>query len=204
MIMAHGLFQDVADSLELISADAFSRVVSALVEAAERGGRVYVMGNGGSASTASHLVCDLTKHARPAHASPFRAFALTDNIAVLTAWANDTEFDRVFERQLVVLAEPGDVVVAISTSGRSPNILAGLRAARERGALTIGLLGLDNSDATELVDVALHVGSPDAGVVETAHLAVAHALVVAIGSALRAGSSDGTATLAGRDRGLSS
>jgi phosphoheptose isomerase len=199
MAMAHRLFQDVSDSLALVSRDAFTRVVDLLLEAAHSGRRIYAMGNGGSASTASHLVCDLANRDHAESPAPVRAHAFTDNSAVLTAMANDLAFDLVFERQVLTLVERGDVVIAISTSGSSPNIIAGLRAARERGAVTVGLLGLANSRATEMVDVALHVRGQDPGVIETAHLAIVHALVVAIRSAARAGSSRVEATLTGHE-----
>lgn len=186
MSMAHRLLQDVVDSLELISTDAFRAILDALQQAVARGKRIYVMGNGGSASTASHLVCDLTKQTDVVGASPMRVMALTDNAAVVTAWANDASFELAFARQLALLLDPGDVVIAISTSGASPNVVAGLRTARERGAVTIGLLGPEDSLAAQLADVAVHVTGRDAGVVETAHLAVAHALTAALRSAREA------------------
>ena len=100
-----------------------------------RGGTVFVLGNGGSAATASHFVCDLAKGTRTDGFPAFRVVSLTDNVPLMTAWANDTSYDRVFAEQLAALVRPGDVVVAISASGNSPNVLAATRVARQVGAM---------------------------------------------------------------------
>lgn len=155
----------------------------AVLDAARTGGcRVYVLGNGGSATTASHMVCDLTKTARREFAPPLRAFSLADGNAVMTAYANDVSYADVFTRQLETNAEPGDVVVAISASGRSPNVLAALRTARRMGLYSIGLLGCQGGAAAGMVDLALVVNSADPGVIETAHLGIVHALTAALGA----------------------
>src|SRR5919202_788797 len=127
--------------------DKVTEVIDLLLEAHAGRHRVYVMGNGGSAATASHFVCDLSKTARVEGQAPLRAIALGDNGALLTAWANDTAYDRVFSEQIVCLVEPGDVVLAISASGNYRNILAGLQAARAQGVQTVALVGFDGGVA---------------------------------------------------------
>jgi D-sedoheptulose 7-phosphate isomerase len=163
-----------------------------LLAARADGRRVYVMGNGGSAAIASQFVCNLVKTARVAGYQPLRAFALTDNTPSLTAWANDTAYDQVFAEPIRALVEPDDVVIAISASGNSPNIVAGIDAANACGARTIGLVGFDGGRAMQLVDVAVHVPYDNYGLVEDTHMAIGHALTRAISQA------DGMETVDGR------
>ena len=176
----------LVDLLTRLPEAALSDVVDLLLEARAARRRVYVMGNGGSAATASHLVCDLVKTAHVPPHEPLRAFALTENGALLTAWANDSSFGGVFAEQIEALVEPGDVVIAISASGNSPNIVNGLVAARKQGARTIVLVGFDGGRARELADVTVHVPSRNYGLVEDAHLAIGHALTAALRGALEA------------------
>ena len=150
------------------------------VERAYRDDRqVFVIGNGGSASTASHMACDLAKNIYPAAVAGaavrrFRVLSLTDNVALITALANDCGYDRVFAEQLSYYVRPDDLVIAISASGNSPNILEGLSTARAAGARTAALLGFDGGRARELADVAVVVDSRNYGHVEDAHLVVNH------------------------------
>jgi D-sedoheptulose 7-phosphate isomerase len=175
----------LGDVVRSVPQEPLDRMLDLLLEARSLGQRVYVMGNGGSAAIASQFVCNLVKTAQVADHSPLRAFALTDNIPSLTAWANDTAYEQIFARQILALVEPGDVVIAISASGNSPNILAGVRAAIDRGARTIGLLGFDGGLALGLVDVALHIPYHHYGLVEDTHMAIGHALTRAISEALQ-------------------
>ena len=168
-----------------VSNDAMARATDHLLEARRDGRRVYVMGNGGSASTATHFVCDLIKTAQVPGHRPLRAFSLSDNPALVTALGNDAHYDVVFSQQIAALVDPGDVVVAISASGKSPNIVAGLEAAASAGARTIGMLGFDGGPALDMVDVAIHVPCDDYGIVESVHLGVVHALTAAIRAELQ-------------------
>ena len=147
-----------------------------LIRAHADGRRVYVIGNGGSAATAAHFVCDLGKNTASERVQGIRVMCLTDNVPIATALSNDHGYDTVFERQLRTLLEPGDVVLAISASGNSPNIVNGLKTAREIGASTIGLLGFDGGAARALVDVALVIESFNYGQVEDAHMILGHVL----------------------------
>lgn len=176
----------LADLLRLVADESLSRALEMLLEARALGRRVYIIGNGGSAATASHFVCDLVKTAHVTGHAPLRVFALTDNAPLLTAWANDAAYERVFAEQLAALVEPGDVVIAISASGNSPNIVTGLTTAAARGARTIGLVGFDGGVARRIVDAAIHVPCNDYGLVEDAHAAIGHALTAAIRRSLSA------------------
>ncbi|MBX5489786.1 MAG: SIS domain-containing protein [Chloroflexi bacterium] len=171
--------------LRSVPPEPLEAALDALLEARATGRRVYVMGNGGSAAIASQFVCNLVKTAQVAGYEPLRAFALTDNTPSLTAWANDTAYDQIFARQIHALVEPGDVVIAISSSGNSPNIVAGLQAAQAIGARTIGLLGFDGGRALSLVEIAIHVPFDNYGLVEDTHMAIGHALTRALRQALQ-------------------
>ena len=175
---ARGYLEEVSSSvarLPLAQIAAFTETV----ERAYRDDRqVFVIGNGGSATTASHMACDLAKNIYPARALAgirrFRVLSLTDNVGLITALANDCGYDRVFAEQLSYYVRPGDLVIAISASGNSPNVLEALVAARAAGARTAALLGFDGGRARELADLAVVIDSRDYGHVEDAHLVVNH------------------------------
>jgi len=192
---------ELSDAISNVSSEVLERAAQVLLAARKAGRRVYVIGNGGSAATAMHLACDLTKSAQVTGRKPLRAFALSDNVSLVTAWANDVSYDQVFSGQLSALLDPEDVVIAITASGRSPNIVAGLHAASAKGAHTIGLLGFDGGTAGQLVDTLIHIPSHDYGVVEACHLAIGQALVAAIRASLESEDSGLTGALTnGRDR----
>jgi len=181
------MYDDIRNYWHEISALARQMPFSALADAAELlldchrcGGTVFVLGNGGSAATASHLACDLAKNVRVAGRAPFRVVALTDNAPLLTAWANDNGYDTVFAEQLAALVRPGDVVVSISASGNSPNVLAAAALARQAGATTIALTGRSGGQLRALSDLAVLVPSDSIEQVEDAHLVIAHSLCVAL------------------------
>lgn len=160
--------------------------VEVLLEATRTGRRVYMIGNGGSAATASHMAVDLAKQANVDGHPAVRAIALTDNMPLVTAWANDESFDLSFARQLEVHLEAGDVLVAISTSGASPNVLRAAELARARGATVVAFTGDSGGDLKGLAHVCVFVPYPDVGMQEVAHLAIDHTIAVAIQARLRA------------------
>jgi D-sedoheptulose 7-phosphate isomerase len=164
-------------SLEGISPVDVAEIGEALYRAYGMGAGVFVVGNGGSASTASHMAADLAKNTIGPNMRRFRVLSLNDNVSLLTALANDVGFESVFSEQLVNLIQPGDVLIAISASGNSPNVVRAVEYANEARAQTIGLLGFGGGRAAELVDRALVVDSTDYGVVEDAHLVINHILV---------------------------
>ncbi|HYA70479.1 MAG TPA: SIS domain-containing protein [Thermoplasmata archaeon] len=159
---------------------AVEKIAAALLQARAEDKTVFFFGNGGSASTASHFVTDIAKVAGGTEAKGpgkrFRCICLNDNVPGVTAWANDVSYAAVFAGQLRALAVKGDVVVAISGSGNSPNVLEGVRAAREMGLTTIGLTGMGGGKLKDLVDVALVVPSNSMQHTEDTHLVTLHVL----------------------------
>lgn len=156
--------------------DAMRRIVPLLLKCRASERTIYFFGNGGSASTASHFVVDIGKATIRGDGKRFRCVALVDNVESVTAWANDTEYSRVFSEQLKGLAHSGDVAVGISGSGNSPNVLEGVRTARALGLTTVGLTGMGGGKLKELVDVPLVVPSNSMQHIEDVHLLVCHLL----------------------------
>lgn len=155
-------------------------IVELLLATVEEDHTVYILGNGGSAATASHLACDLVKATNaPGHAR-LRAIALTDNVPLLTAISNDLSYEEVFAEQVHSLARAGDVVIAISASGNSPNVINAVTVARAIGATVIGLTGFGGGRLRALSDVCLVVPSDEYGPVEDMHMIVAHAITAAL------------------------
>lgn len=160
--------------------DLIDRVIAILLESARQGNKVFILGNGGSASTASHFACDLAKNTQVPGAPHFRVIGLTDNMALMTAWANDTAFDNIFAAQLSPLVEPGDVVIGISCSGNSVNVLKAMEVARQHGATTIGFTGDRGGQLKDRVDLCIQVPSPRIEQQEDAHLILEHCICAAI------------------------
>ena len=156
---AEAYVQRVCDALRAVPLEPVAQLEALLIDARAEGRTVFVFGNGGSASTASHMVNDLSKGTQHAGAPAVRVVGLADNMALLTAWANDASYEDVFAEQLRALGRPGDIAIAITGSGNSPNVLLGLKTARALGMHTAGLLGFDGGRAREMVDVAVVVPS---------------------------------------------
>jgi len=164
-----------ASTLDRNQIDLIARI---LYHAYEDERTTFLFGNGGSAALASHFACDLVKGTwvRGTTRKRFRAVALTDNLPILTAWANDSGYEDVFAEQLRGLIQPDDVAFAISCSGNSRNVLKALEIAREAGAVTIGLGGFEGGYMKSLCDTALIVASDNMQIIEDLHLSVAHCL----------------------------
>jgi len=139
--------------------------------------QVFVLGNGGSASTASHMAADLGKNTIGPNMRRFRIMSLNDNIPLLTALSNDLGYENVFAEQLQNLIQPGDVLIALTGSGNSPNVVRAIEYARSRSAQVAALLGCDGGSVAELVDLTVLIDSCDYGVVEDAHIIINHILV---------------------------
>ena len=165
----------VLDSLPL---DDVETIIQHLSDAHQHGKQVFVVGNGGSAATASHMACDLGKtvlgKAIGMPAKRFKVIALTDNVPLITAWGNDVSYDTVFAEQLRNLANPGDVLIVITGSGNSPNIVQAVRAARELRVTSIGLLGFDGGSVRAQLDHYVIIASHSYGYVEDAHMVLNH------------------------------
>jgi D-inositol-3-phosphate glycosyltransferase len=158
-------------------------------------GKVLVCGNGGSAAQAQHLAGELVGRFRLAGRRALPAVALTADSTVVTAWANDAGYDDVFARQVEALGRTGDVLIVLSTSGRSPNVVRALQAARRQGLRTVGLLGRDGGPARALVDVAITVPSQDTQRIQEVHLVAVHLLCELIESGIVGADSGVTAGL---------
>jgi D-sedoheptulose 7-phosphate isomerase len=173
-----GYLDELRHCLDTLPAADLARFLDCLERAYQDDRQVYIIGNGGSAATASHMACDLAKNVYPAVSTAqvrrFRVTSLTDNVALITALANDCGYQRIFAEQLNNVLQKDDLVIAISASGNSPNILEAIALARERGARTAALLGFGGGRARDLVDVALVVDSGDYGHVEDLHLMLNH------------------------------
>jgi D-sedoheptulose 7-phosphate isomerase len=190
-------WDEVAGVATAIDLDCLEHAAMLLLACQARGRVVFVVGNGGSAATASHFACDLSKGTRRDGPPTFHVVSLTDNVPLLTAWANDNGYDRVFSEQLETLARPGDLLVAISASGNSRNVIAAVETARLCGMTVVGLTGRLGGRLAHLVDVTVTVPSDRIEVVEDAHLIVAHSLCVAVRERLAARETNGsTANLA--------
>lgn len=155
------------------------RLVTVCAEAARAGNKILFFGNGGSAADAQHLATELTVRYKTDRA-PIAAIALTTDTSALTAIGNDFSFDHLFARQIEALAAAGDVVVGISTSGNSENVLRGLAAAKARGAVAAGLTGRDGGKMAGLADPLLIVPSNDTARIQEMHITLGHILCGAL------------------------
>jgi D-sedoheptulose 7-phosphate isomerase len=171
---AQGYLQYLSEIFLRLDGEAIASFIDAMDQARQRGAQIFFMGNGGSASTASHFVLDLAIGCQGA--KPFRALSLTDNLAVMSAIGNDLGYDEIFVCQLQTYLHPGDVVVAISASGNSPNVVKALEYAKERGAVTIALTGFDGGKLKQVAQIAVHVptNKGEYGPVEDIHLIMDH------------------------------
>jgi len=167
---------ELAQALGTVGVAAFDRASKVLVDAYERDAAVFVCGNGGSASIANHLQCDHVKGVRVGTDLLTRVQSLSTNVEILSAIANDIGYDAVFEYQLQSMARPGDVLVVVSSSGRSPNVVRALRWAEEHGLQTIAMTGFEGGDARTAAGVSIHVDAHNYGIVEDAHQACMHLL----------------------------
>lgn len=184
--------QIVSDYLEAldkllndIDLSATERIVQRLCSARDCGATIFIAGNGGSASTASHWVNDLGKATKNPAKNPVRVMSLNDNVSWLTALANDEGYERVFSGQLENFAKPKDVLIVISASGNSPNLLRAVELARSREMPTIALLGFDGGALKDMVDEYLLLPTPKGtyGLVESGHSMLCHVLTTCVAEA---------------------
>jgi D-sedoheptulose 7-phosphate isomerase len=178
--MIEGYLSGIRQILVRLPVEDIREMVDRLEDARARGKQVFLFGNGGSASTASHLAVDFAKVTIADGKPRLKAIALTDNIAMISAWANDLSYDEVFSQQLQAHVEPGDVVIGISTSGTSPNVLNALRVARSMGAATIGLTGRDGGQMNGVVDLCIKVPDNRTGRIEDIHLMLGHVVTACL------------------------
>ena len=178
----HSYFEGHNRVVSELPYEKIEQVADALHRAYQHDRRVFLFGNGGSAALASHFACDLGKGTIPPgnRHKRFRVLSLTDNIPLITAWANDLSYERVFAEQLRHFVQPGDIAFGISGSGCSPNVLLALEVARESHALTIGLTGFDGGKMPGLCDLCIIIPAHNMQIVEDFQLSITHALFTMI------------------------
>ena len=176
-----GRLKTLIDALDL---NCFDQMVRAFLEAYDRQAYIFVMGNGGSGATASHLACDINKGCCLDLSRKFKMLCLNDNMPTMLALANDISYDVVFEEQLKNFFSPGDLVIGISGSGNSENVLRAVRYAAAHGGRTMGWSGFGGGKLADLVDLSYVVDSHDMQQVEDAHIIAVHMLMQCIFNAL--------------------
>lgn len=162
------------EAIDRIDLPSVHRAIEWFRDARDSGRRIFVCGNGGSASTASHFVCDMVKGASQCGNTRFRIQALTDSVPTLTAYSNDIGYDVVFLEQLRNFAEPGDLFMAISGSGNSPNVVCAMEYANSTGCRTIALTGRNGGKLGPLAQLNIQIEVPHMGRIEDAHMIVCH------------------------------
>jgi D-sedoheptulose 7-phosphate isomerase len=164
----------VLSTINSIDLEKVHQAVECLRTARDEGKAIFVAGNGGSAATASHLVCDVLKGASYGRTARFRIQALHDSVTTLTAYSNDVDYADAYVEQLKNFAQPGDVYFAISGSGNSPNVVRAMEYARSIACRTIALTGRDGGKLGPLAELNIHVGEPHMGRIEDAHHVICH------------------------------
>ena len=172
--------QGLITAMQNMDYDSVAKAVDVLWNAYNQNKQVFIFGNGGSASTASHMACDIGKGVVREGKRRFRVQSLCDNVAIMTAWANDVSYETMFKDQLENLLNPGDIVIAISASGNSPNVIKAVEFAKAQGALIIGMSGFDGGKLKDLSDVSIYFPVYDYGQVEDLHLMCEHAITQCI------------------------
>lgn len=171
---AKAYIEDIKSSLDTLDLNSIERIVDVLWAAYLNDKQIFIMGNGGSASTSSHIACDLGKGTIVEGKKRLRSICLNDNIALVTALSNDLSYDDIFKEQLTNLINPDDVVIAITASGNSSNILRAVEYAGENRAETIGLTGFDGGKLVSMVNECIIVSSENYGQTEDIHLVLGH------------------------------
>jgi D-sedoheptulose 7-phosphate isomerase len=171
---------ELQNTLKQLPTARIQEAIDLLVEARTERRQVFIMGNGGSASTASHFVCDLAKNTRNPELPNFRVIGLTDNMAIFSALANDEGYENVFAQQLASFVEADDIVIGISASGNSANVLNAIALGNKVGARTIGMTGFDGGQLRKMVDIDIHIPSDCIEHVEDIHLMLEHLICKAI------------------------
>lgn len=165
---------EVIDTVNMIDAELVNRAIEWFEEARDKNHHIFTCGNGGSGSTASHFVCDVLKGASYNREKKFRILSLNDSMATLTAYSNDVHYDSVFVEQLRNYAQPGDLVMAVSGSGNSSNVVKALEFANQAGCRTIALTGRDGGQLGGVAQLNIQVPEQHMGRIEDAHMIICH------------------------------
>ncbi len=173
---ARGYFSYISTLFGRIDFESIGRFADLLDEARQAGNQIFFMGNGGSAATSAHFANDLGKGACVKGKAPFKAISLADNVPLVTAIANDEGYEKIFVMQLQNILNAGDVVVGISASGNSPNVITAIKYANSKGAKTVGLTGFSGGELKKVVQLPVHIETPagEYGPVEDFHMVIDH------------------------------
>lgn len=169
-------FNILSGALATIDRLEMERAMEAIMDAYEKEASIYIMGNGGSASTASHIVCDFNKGISMHHDMKFKFVSLADNMAVVSAISNDCSYDDIFKMQIEGRLRSGDIIIAISGSGNSKNVLKAVEYARSKGSKVISLTGYDGGKLKALSDIPIHARIADMQKSEDIHMIVLHTM----------------------------
>lgn len=171
---------ELKKALETIQLDRFEEIVNIILEVYERGNTIFIMGNGGSGATASHFACDINKGTCFGLKKRFKVICLNDNVPTMLAYANDSSYENIFVEQLKNFLRPNDLVIGISGSGNSKNVLKAIKYANENGARTIGLTGFDGGKLADLAKMPLVTKINDMQKVEDSHLIITHIIMQSV------------------------
>lgn len=174
MDRVNGYLDAVTELLAQVSREDIHKVADLVVDAYKSGKQVFLMGNGGSAATASHVACDLQKGINCAGDKKFKVMSVTDNIPLIMAWANDYDYSDIFAEQIATFVQPGDLVIGISGSGNSPNVIKGIELANEKGAVTVGLCGFKGGKLAQTAHHSVVVASDNMQYIEDIHMILGH------------------------------
>ena len=158
------------------------KIINLMLKARNKNKQIFVMGNGGSASTASHFTADLLKTALLKNQKRFRALSLCDNIPVISAWSNDTSYSEIFSQQIQNFASSGDLLIAFSGSGKSKNLIDAFKTAKKLGVICIGFSGFSGGFFPKLCDYVIKIPSNDMLIIESLHLVLCHTIISTIRS----------------------
>lgn len=175
-----GYYQSVSDALLKIPQEPVHQIIAILKQARAEQRRIFIFGNGGSAASASHFVVDVIKSTVQSGQPRYKIICLNDNVPTVTAYSNDVSYDVIFSEPLAALAESGDVAIAISGSGNSPNVLRAMNTAKDMQLTRIGLTGFAGGQLQDQCDVCVIVPSDSMQVIEDAHLVILHSVFLAL------------------------
>ena len=177
---ANQYLMDVTALLEVFDIQQFEQIVQMILEAYENKRHIFIMGNGGSGATASHFACDINKGCCMDLEKKFKVICLNDNMPTMLALSNDVDYSVVFEAQLKNFFQKDDLVIGISSSGNSENVLSAIRYAGNNGGKTIGLSGFSGGKLSKLVDVPFVVPADDMQKIEDVHMIIVHMIMQAV------------------------
>lgn len=170
-------FNKLKQTMDKISIEELNTLMNVLVDAKEKGKTIFLMGNGGSSATASHYVCDFNKGVSMNQKQKFKMICLNDNIPSLMAYANDLSFDCIFIEQLKTFFQKGDIVLGISGSGNSKNVIKAIDYANQNGGITIGLTGYNGGKLKEIANYGVHIPVDDMQITEDLHMVLDHCMM---------------------------